>query len=112
MTKYTSGMRLVENAVPYTVFRDHSTSMNPRKIALTTPVIVITGMPATLKRAIGEFSKISFRRQGMMAAAMTVPRNVTAITAVAARKITWKLGRNDQMALTTSEGTIIRISEP
>ena len=86
--------------------------MNTRKMALTTPVMVITGIPAILKRAIGEFSKMSFLRHGMMAAATTVPRNVIAITPVAHRKMPWKFGRYAQMALTTSDGTIMRISEP
>ena len=66
--------------------------MNRRKIALTTPVMVITGMPAILKRAIGEFSKISLRRHGMIAAAITVPRKVMAMTPVAQRKMLWKFG--------------------
>src|SRR5256885_11506301 len=86
--------------------------MNSRKSALTTPVIVITGMPAIRNLAIGEFSKMSFRRQGMMAAATTVPKKVMAMTPVAQRKMPWKLGRNAQRALTTREGTIMRISEP
>src|SRR5207249_7414994 len=62
------------------------TTLFRSKIALTTPVMVITGMPANLKREIGEFSKISFRRHGRMAAATTVPRKVMAITPVAQRK--------------------------
>src|SRR2546427_12225713 len=102
----------MEKDVPYTALNDHSASMNTRKIALTTPVIVITGMPAPLKREIGEFSKISRRRQGRMAAATTVPRNVIAMTPVAQRKMPWKLGWYAQMALITSEGTIIRTSAP
>jgi len=36
--------------------------MNRRKIALTAPVIVITGMPATLKRAIGELAGERIRK--------------------------------------------------
>ena len=48
-----------------------------------------------------------------MAAATTVPRKVIAITPVAHRKIPCKLvPPYAQRALMTSEGTIIRISEP
>src|SRR5205823_571551 len=87
--------------------------MNRRKIALTTPVMVMTGMPAIRKREIGEFWKMSFRRQGRIAAAIDVPRNVIAITPVAHRKMPCKLvPPYAHSALMTSDGTIIRISDP
>src|ERR671935_2232077 len=91
---------------------DHSASMKSRKIALTTPVIVITGMPATRKRAIGELSKMSRRRHGMIAAAITVPRKVIAITPVAQRNTVWKLGAKAHSRLTTIAGTIMNSRAP
>ena len=47
------------------------------------PVTVIIGIPAILYFAIAEFLYSSFFRHGRIAAAIDVPRNVTAITSVA-----------------------------
>ena len=47
------------------------------------PVTVIIGIPAILYFAIAEFLYSSFFRHGRMAAAIAVPRKVTAITSVA-----------------------------
>ena len=56
---------------------------------------------------------MSLRRQGRMIAATTVPRNVTAITAVASRKTACSLvPPNAHSALTTSDGRIIKASDP
>src|SRR6202162_4731605 len=92
--------------------KDHSASMKSRKIALTTPVTVITGMPAIRRREIGEFSNISFRRQGRMAAAIEVPRKVIAITPVAQRNQVWMLGAKDHARLIRIAGTIMKRSAP
>ncbi|MGZ4115709.1 MAG: hypothetical protein ACXVPR_07100 [Actinomycetota bacterium] len=53
--------------------------------AVRNPETVISGMPATLYRAIGEFwYRLGFRH-GRIIAAIAVPKNVTAITSVASR---------------------------
>src|SRR5438105_12075837 len=63
--------------------QSHLYRFQPRNNAVAVPVRVISGIPATLYRAIGEFSYSAFLRHGSMAAAIAVPRNVTAITSVA-----------------------------
>src|ERR1700682_65798 len=56
---------------------------------------------------------MSFRRQGRMVAAITVPRNVTAMTRAASRMKVWKLKTfHAYRALTTIDGTTIRTSAP
>src|SRR5207237_4738663 len=74
--------------------------------------MVMSGTPAILYRAIGEFWKMSGRRQGRIAAAIEVPRNVIAITPVAQRNQVWMLGAKDQARLIRIAGTIMKTSAP
>src|ERR1041384_1986228 len=66
----------------YRLPENHWERFHPRNAAVSSPAIVISGMPATLYRAIGEFWYSAFFRHGRMIAAIAVPRNVTAITSV------------------------------
>src|SRR5215813_12871751 len=61
----------------------HLYRLKPRNSAASVPVTVIIGMPAILYFAIAEFWYRLFFLHGRIAAAMQVPKNVTAITSVA-----------------------------
>ena len=74
--------------------------------------MVMSGTPAILYRAIGEFWKMSGRRQGRIAAAIDVPRKVIAITPVAQRNQVWMLGLKDHARLIRIAGTIMKTRAP
>src|SRR5213082_3278016 len=63
--------------------QSHLYRLYPRNSADSVPVTVIIGMPAHLYFAIAEFWYRLFFRHGRIAAAIEVPKNVTATTSVA-----------------------------
>ena len=69
----------------YRLLENHWYRFQPRNAAVSSPASVMSGMPRTLYRAIGEFLNSSFFRHGRMIAAIAVPKNVIAMTSVASR---------------------------
>src|SRR6266542_6995407 len=84
---YMPPMKYSESLL-FTAYRSSSSHfhrLNPRNRAVITPDTVMRGIPATVYLAIGEFWYSCFFRHGRIAAAIAVPKNVTAMTKVASR---------------------------
>src|SRR6266508_863067 len=106
---YMAPMKYSESLL-FTAYRsslNHFHTLNPRNRAVITPDTVMSGIPATVYLAIGEFWYRVFFRHGRIAAAIAVPRNVTAMTRVASRMYVAKLLVYAYRAPTPIEGTSI-----
>src|SRR5919109_2107403 len=82
----------------------------PRNTAARPEATVISGTGPIRYLATTEFSNSSGLRQGRIIAATRVPKNVTAMTSVASRMNVLNSAVYAYRALTTSDGTSIRIS--
>src|ERR687891_2252374 len=100
----------VELFTAYRSFVNQCHRLKPRNSAVIAPVMVMSGIPATLYLAIGEFSYNRFLRYGRIIAAIDVPKNVTAMTSVASRMNVAKSDVYTYSQLTTIDGTSINSS--